>query len=211
MSDLLSSTLLAFALTCTVIEITPGPNMAYLAALSLTRGWRTGLAAVAGVALGLSAYGVAAALGVAAIIENSAFLYEALRWGGVIYLLWLAWDAWSTADDLPPEQAPANHHERASAFSRGLITNLLNPKAAVFYVAVMPEFLDLGAGRIAAQTLTLSAVYVTIATLIHASIVLFASRLRSVIVEPAQVRLIRRVLALALVAIAVWLAWSTAR
>jgi threonine/homoserine/homoserine lactone efflux protein len=75
----------------------------------------------------------------------------------------------------------------------------------------MPEFLDLGAGRIAAQTLTLSAVYVTIATLIHASIVLFASRLRSVIVEPAQVRLIRRVLALALVAIAVWLAWSTAR
>ena len=211
MTDLLSSTLLAFALTCTVIEITPGPNMAYLAALSLTRGWRTGLAAVAGVALGLSAYGVAAALGVAAIIENSAFLYEALRWGGVIYLLWLAWDAWSTADDLPPEQAPANHHERASAFSRGLITNLLNPKAAVFYVAVMPEFLDLGAGRIAAQTLTLSAVYVTIATLIHASIVLFASRLRSVIVEPTQVRLIRRVLALALVAIAVWLAWSTAR
>ena len=211
MTDLLSSTLLAFALTCTVIEITPGPNMAYLAALSLTRGWRTGLAAVAGVALGLSAYGVAAALGVAAIIENSAFLYEALRWGGVIYLLWLAWDAWSTADDLPPEQAPANHHERASAFSRGLITNLLNPKAAVFYVAVMPEFLDLGAGRIAAQTLTLSAVYVTIATLIHASIVLFASRLRSVIVEPAQVRLIRRVLALALVAIAGWLAWSTAR
>jgi threonine/homoserine/homoserine lactone efflux protein len=210
-TDLLSSTLLAFALTCTVIEITPGPNMAYLAALSLTRGWRTGLAAVAGVALGLSAYGVAAALGVAAIIENSAFLYEALRWGGVIYLLWLAWDAWSTADDLPPEQAPANHHERASAFSRGLITNLLNPKAAVFYVAVMPEFLDLGAGRIAAQTLTLSAVYVTIATLIHASIVLFASRLRSVIVEPAQVRLIRRVLALALVAIAGWLAWSTAR
>jgi threonine/homoserine/homoserine lactone efflux protein len=210
-TDLLSSTLLAFALTCTVIEITPGPNMAYLAALSLTRGWRTGLAAVAGVALGLSAYGVAAALGVAAIIENSAFLYEALRWGGVIYLLWLAWDAWSTADDLPPEQAPANRHERASAFSRGLITNLLNPKAAVFYVAVMPEFLDLGAGRIAAQTLTLSAVYVTIATLIHASIVLFASRLRSVIVEPAQVRLIRRVLALALVAIAGWLAWSTAR
>jgi threonine/homoserine/homoserine lactone efflux protein len=210
-TDLLSSTLLAFALTCTVIEITPGPNMAYLAALSLTRGWRTGLAAVAGVALGLSAYGVAAALGVAAIIENSAFLYEALRWGGVIYLLWLAWDAWSTADDLPPEQAPANHHERASAFSRGLITNLLNPKAAVFYVAVMPEFLELGAGRIASQTLTLSAVYVTIATLIHASIVLFASRLRSVIVEPAQVRLIRRVLALALVAIAGWLAWSTAR
>ena len=211
MPDLFSSTLLAFALTCTVIEITPGPNMAYLAALSLTRGWRTGLAAVAGVALGLAAYGVAAALGLAAAIESSAFLYEALRWGGVAYLLWLAWDAWSSADDLPPEQAPADDHERASAFRRGLITNLLNPKAAVFYVAVMPEFLNLGAGRIAAQTLTLSAIYVTIATLIHVAIVLFASRLRTVIVKPTQVRRIRRTLAVALVAIAAWLAWSTAR
>ena len=120
-------TLLAFIVTCTVVEITPGPNMAYLAALSLSRGWRAGLAAVAGVAIGLAVYGVAAALGVATVIENSRFLYEALRWGGVAYLLWLAWDAWSTADvtpeDVPDEQA------LVSAFRRGLVTNLLNPKA----------------------------------------------------------------------------------
>jgi threonine/homoserine/homoserine lactone efflux protein len=203
--------LLAFALTCAIIEITPGPNMAYLAALSLSRGWRMGLSAVAGVALGLSAYGIAAALGVATIIENSILLYQALRWGGVIYLLWLAWDAWSSADDIVPDETPGNDHERASAFRRGLTTNLLNPKAAVFYVTVLPEFLDPGAGRIAAQTLTLSAIYVAIATLIHAGIVLSASRLRRVIVKPEQVRLVRRVLALALVAIAVWLAWSTAK
>src|SRR6185503_12845036 len=99
--------------------------MAWLAALSLSRGWRTGLAAVAGVALGLSAYGIAAALGVAAVIENSTFLYETLRWGGVAYLLWLAWDAWSTADGVAAE---GDHHERRSASRRGLITNLLNPK-----------------------------------------------------------------------------------
>ena len=205
------STLLAFAATCAIIEITPGPNMAYLAALSLSRGWRTGLAAVAGVALGLSVYGIAAALGVAAVIEHSAILYETLRWGGVAYLLWLAWDAWSTADDITRDDAPADGHARVSAFRRGLITNLLNPKAAIFYVAVLPEFLNVGAGRIATQTLTLSAIYVTIATLIHAAIVLSASRLRGVIVKPEQVRRIRRVLALALVVIAVWLAWSTAK
>jgi threonine/homoserine/homoserine lactone efflux protein len=203
--------LLAFALTCAIIEITPGPNMAYLAALSLSRGWRTGLAAVAGVALGLSAYGIAAALGVAAIIESSTLLYQALRWGGVVYLLWLAWDAWSSVDDITTNETSGQDHERASAFRRGLITNLLNPKAAVFYVAVLPEFLDPGAGRIATQTLTLSAIYVAIATLIHAGIVLSASRLRTIIVKPAQVRLIRRALALALVVIAAWLAWSTAR
>ena len=203
--------LLAFALTCVIIEITPGPNMAYLAALSLSRGWRIGFAAVAGVALGLSVYGIAAALGIAAIVESSTLLYQALRWGGVIYLLWLAWDAWSSADGVTPDEAPGNDHERASAFRRGLITNLLNPKAAVFYVAVLPEFLDTGAGGIATQTLMLSAIYVAIATLIHAGIVVSASRLRTIVMKPAQVRLIRRALALALVVIAIWLAWSTAK
>jgi threonine/homoserine/homoserine lactone efflux protein len=177
--------LLAFALTCAIIEITPGPNMAYLAALSLSRGWRIGLAAVAGVALGLSVYGIAAALGVAAAIESSLVRYQALRWGGVIYLLWLGWAAWSSADDIAPEDEPGHDHARASAFRRGLITNLLNPKAAVFYVAVLPEFLDPAAGRIAGQTLTLSAIYVAIATLIHAGIVVSASRLRLAIAKPA--------------------------
>src|SRR3954464_11122740 len=75
--------------------MTPGPNMAWLAALSLARGWPMGLAAVAGVALGLSVYGIAAVRRVAAVIENSPVLYQALRWGGVESLLWLAWDAWS--------------------------------------------------------------------------------------------------------------------
>lgn len=211
MTDLLPASLLAFALTCVIIEITPGPNMAWLAALSLSRGWRTGLTAVAGVALGLSVYGIAAALGVAAIIENSTFLYEVLRWGGVAYLLWLAWDAWSTADEIAPEDAPGSGHERFMAFRRGLITNLLNPKAAVFYVAMLPDFVDVGAGRITAQTFTLTAIYVTIATLIHAGIVISASQLRSVIVEPRQVRRIRRVLALMLAGIAIWFAFSTMR
>jgi threonine/homoserine/homoserine lactone efflux protein len=205
------ATLLAFALTCVVIEITPGPNMAWLAALSLSRGWRIGLAAVAGVALGLSVYGILAALGLAAIIENSTFLYETLRWGGVAYLLWLAWDAWSSADEIAPEESAGEDHERASAFRRGLITNLLNPKAAVFYVAMLPEFLNVGAGRIWTQTLMLSAIYVTIATVIHTGLVLSASRLRRLISEPEQVRRIRRALALALAAIAIWFAVSTTR
>ena len=77
--DLTSNSLFAFLLTATVIEVTPGPNMAYLAALSLSQGRRAGIAAVAGIAIGLSVYGVAAALGLGALIANSRFLYEALR------------------------------------------------------------------------------------------------------------------------------------
>ena len=204
------ATLLAFAVTCLIIEITPGPNMAWLAALSLSRGWRTGLAAVAGVALGLSAYGVAAGLGVAAIIENSPLLYQALRWGGVAYLLWLAWDAWSTADEIAGSDISDGHHHRASAFRRGLITNLLNPKAAVFYVALLPEFVNVSAGTIVTQTLTLSAIYVAIATTIHAFIVILANSVRGLVARSGRMKAVRRLLALALAGVAVWLAWATA-
>jgi threonine/homoserine/homoserine lactone efflux protein len=203
--------LLTFIVTCVIIEITPGPNMVYLAALSLSRGWRVGLAAVAGVALGLAVVGAAAALGLAAAIENSTLLYETLRWGGVAYLLWLAWDAWSAADDAAPANAGTDEAAMATAFRRGLITNLLNPKAGVFYVAILPEFITRAAGNVVGQALTLSAIYVAIATVIHALIVLLASRLRLLIDDPARTRRIRRALALALIAIAAWLAWSTER
>lgn len=206
----MSTSLLAFALTCFVIEITPGPNMAYLAALSLSQGVRAGLAAVAGIALGLSVYGVAASLGLSAIIDNSAFLYEALRWGGVIYLLWLAWEAWAAEREVAPETVDGGI-DPWTAFRRGLITNLLNPKAAVFYVAVLPDFIQIGKGAVAAQTLVLSAIYVGIATAIHLAIVLLASRLQRVIATPEQRRTVRRVLAVLLAAIAVWFAFSTSR
>ena len=89
-------TLLAFILTCLVIELTPGPNMAYLALLSASIGRRAGFAATLGVALGLLIVGLAAALGLAAVIANSRLLYEALRWAGVLYLFWLAWEASAT-------------------------------------------------------------------------------------------------------------------
>ena len=202
--------MLAFALTCVIIEITPGPNMAWLAALSIARGWRTGLAAVAGVALGLSAYGIAAALGVAAVIESSPFIFQALRWAGVAYLLWLTWDAWSTAEEITPAGTSDANHDRASAFRRGLITNLLNPKAAVFYVAMLPEFVTAATGSIVVQTLTLSAIYVAIATAVHALIVTLASSVRGLVARSGQMKAIRRVLALGLVGVAVWLALATA-
>ena len=90
-------TVVAFATTCLVIELTPGPNMGYLALLTATQGRRAGTAAALGVGLGLLAVGLAAALGLTAIISNSYILYELLRWGGVAYLLWLSWEAWQTA------------------------------------------------------------------------------------------------------------------
>lgn len=201
--------LFAFALTALIIEITPGPNMTYLAALSLSSGMRTGFAAVAGIALGLATYGVIAALGLAAVIDGSPVLYGILRWGGVAYLLWLAWETWSSERETSPDATDGPDGEPWIAFRRGLITNWLNPKAAVFYVAVLPEFIRPGAGSVMSQTLTLSAVYVAVATLIHSGIVLLAGSLQSKIATPDKRRTVRRLLALALVAIAIWFALTT--
>ncbi len=83
-------TLAAFAVTSLIIELTPGPNMAYLALIAATEGRRPGYAAVAGVALGLGALGLAAAVGLSALIAEAPVVYQAIRWAGVAYLLWLA-------------------------------------------------------------------------------------------------------------------------
>ncbi len=200
-----TATLTAFALTSLLIELTPGPNMAYLALIAATEGRRPGYAAVAGVALGLAVVGLAAALGLTALINASPVAYEALRWAGVVYLLWLAWDGWRGA-------AGAIEHADAGSslglyFRRGLITNLLNPKAAVFYVAVLPGFL-VGEADVR-DTITLSAVYVGIATIVHVVIVTAAGTARAWLDNSARERVIRRSLALALVGVAVWLLWKT--
>jgi threonine/homoserine/homoserine lactone efflux protein len=134
-------TLLAFAITCLVIELTPGPNMAYLAVLSAREGRRAGFAATLGVALGLLIVGLAAALGLTAAITSSRLLYEGLRWAGVIYLLWLAWEGWRAENETSPGKAVVDPAD-SKFFLRGLITNLLNPKAGIFYIAVLPTFVD---------------------------------------------------------------------
>lgn len=211
MADTPAAILLSFAFTSFIIEMTPGPNMAYLAALSLAQGRRAGFAAVAGIALGLAVYGVAVALGLGAVIDRSELLYQGLRWAGVVYLFWLAWEAWAAERDLSSTGGGRIDISAGTAFRRGLVTNLLNPKAAIFYVAVLPEFIQIGRGSVGAQTFTLSAIYVAVATLVHAVIVLLASRLQGLIRTPESRRTVRRALAVLLAGIAMWLAASTGR
>ena len=182
--------------------------MGYLAIVGATDGRRAGFAAVAGVALGLAGVGLAAALGLAAAINASTLLFEALRWAGVAYLLWLAWDGWRDAGQdvavVPGATSLARY------FRRGLITNLLNPKAFVFYVAMLPGFVTPGA-PVLPQTLILSATFVTIATTIHLAIVTLAGAARPLLEDPRRSRFVRRVLAVTLALIALWFAVETAR
>ncbi|WP_106745024.1 LysE family translocator [Yoonia maritima] len=199
-------TLLAFAGTAMLIELTPGPNMVYLAVVAASQGRKLGFAAVAGVAIGLMIVGIAAALGLAAIISASPTLFQVLRFGGVAYMLWLAWDSWRDASE--PVQDVASGTAGRIYFRRGLITNLLNPKAAVFYVAILPSFVSPDA-PLMSQTLALSVVFVLVATLIHAGIVTLAGAAQMLLEDEKRSRIIRRSLALALVGVALWFGWST--
>lgn len=204
------SVFFSFALTSLIIELTPGPNMAYLAILATGHGRRAGFAAVAGVTAGLFLIGLAAAMGLAAVISGSDLLYQTLRWAGVFYLAWLAWDGWRSASETSTGEtdnaAAARYFYRY--FYRGLATNLLNPKAALFYVAVLPSFLNPDRS-LPAQAVILTCTYVSIATFIHVTIVLLADRAR-VFLEGKNQIIARRVLSGLLALVALWFAWRSA-
>ncbi|MBY0560329.1 LysE family translocator [Hyphomicrobium sp.] len=198
---------LAFIWLSFMVELTPGPNMTYLAVLTLADGRRAGFAAVAGVASGLLLIGLLAALGVAALISESPMLYQFFRWAGALYMFWLAYDIWRGEEPAEAE-GEAGRSTPNRYFFRGFLTNVLNPKAAVFYIAVLPQFID-ASRDLLPQTISLTLAYVAVATIVHGGIIALASRARPLLQNADRMQMVRRVLAVGLLLVAVWLLWST--
>jgi threonine/homoserine/homoserine lactone efflux protein len=198
----LNSPLLAFVLTSLIIEMTPGPNMAYLAVLGASHGRLAGFSAVLGVALGLAILGIAVGLGGGSLLLNSRVVYESLRWAGALYLCWLAFDSWREARQ-PIEAVPLNQSPHFTHFRRGLVTNLLNPKAALFFIVVLPEFIQ--GLRSARELAILVSIYVGVATLVHSLIVVLAGGLQAFLAAPRRRKMAGNFFAVLLLAIAVWL------
>lgn len=204
--------LFAFLLAVLLLELTPGPNMAYLATLALSRGRVVGLIATAGVAFGLAVHATVAGLGAGVLIQQSPLLYETLRWIGVAYLLYLAWEGWRTVKEISPERADLAT-VAGPLFLRGFLSNVFNPKSILFFVSVLPTFLGVGpnAPSLLSQMAVFGTLYVGIATAIHATIVTLAAQLRPWLVEGPRQLIVRRILSAVLAAVAIWLAWSTRR
>jgi threonine/homoserine/homoserine lactone efflux protein len=200
--------LLAFIVTAAIIELTPGPNMGYLAVLAASAGRRAGFAATAGVAVGLLGIGIASSLGLAAIVAASNLVYELLRWGGAVYLVWLAWEGWRDAPDGVDKPVDASSH--TGFFLRGFVTNLLNPKAGIFYLSVLPAFIDEDQPLLP-QTAVLLAVYVAIATVVHSFVVLGAAAIQPALQNRGSNMVVRRVMSASLVLVAGWLLYTTHR
>ena len=202
------SPLIAFVLTSLIIEITPGPNMAYLAVLGASRGRIAGFAAALGVALGLALLGIAVGLGAGSLILNNRFAYESLRWAGALYLCWLAYESWK--EGRQPIKTISVSQSLFVQFRRGFMTNLLNPKAALFYIAVVPEFVS-GPAPSLRELATLVSIYVAIATLVHGLIVLLAGTLRTFLAAPQRREMAGNVFAVVLFLVAIWLFVSGGR
>lgn len=198
---------LPFLAAVALMELTPGPNMGWLAIVSLSQGRTAGLAAVAGITLGLTLWMVAAAFGLTEVVLLWPALYQTIRWAGVGFLLWLAWDAWRSTGD-GADAAPIETRRRA-LFRRGLIGNLLNPKAALLYVVLLPGFIRPAQGPLLAQALTLGSLHVVVSVVVHSVIVLTAARAGGALLTRAQGPRMRAAMALGLVAVAVWTAWET--
>ena len=196
----------AFLIAMFAVELTPGPNMGWLATLSARAGRNHGMKAVAGITLGLIFQLFAAATGLSALLAGSLVLYEALRWAGVAFMLYLAWEAFRDDGSAAPVLA-----NKLAGFRRGLIANILNPKALVFYLVVVGQFVDPAHGRVWLQIMMLGGIHILVSILVHTMIVQIGDRMGDLF-EKWRTSLSTRIgFAIALAVIALWIALSTAR
>lgn len=168
------SKLLAFALVALGLVLTPGPNMIYLISRSINQGRAAGLISLGGVALAFVLYLLCAALGVTALLLTVPLAYDALRLAGALYLLYLAWQALRPGGRSPFQVRLLDRDRPRKLFAMGFLTNLLNPKAAVLYLSLLPQFITPGYANVLQQSLVLGATQMTISLTVNALIVLMA-------------------------------------
>jgi threonine/homoserine/homoserine lactone efflux protein len=148
-------TWLLFCLACAALAATPGPNMLFLVSRTLAQGRSAGFVSLAGTSTGFALHAVAAALGLSALLAAVPLAFELVKWAGAIYLAWLAIVMWRAGDE-PETMAVAPRVARAAMYRQGLLTAVLNPKVAVFQLALFPQFVDPARGSVLAQSLALA-------------------------------------------------------
>ena len=169
--------ILIFALAALVLVITPGPNMIYLISRSLTQGKRAGLISLTGVITGFVFHIVMASAGLTAILFAVPLAYLILKVLGIGYLLYLAWQAIGPKSrNIFEIKNTLQHDKPARLFSIGFLTNVLNPKVAIFYVSFFPQFIKPEYGSVMMQSLQLGAIHIIVCFSVHFIIIMMASK-----------------------------------
>ena len=187
------SSLLAFGLICLGMVLTPGPNMIYLISRSICQGRIAGLISLGGVALGFVVYMLCAALGITALLMAVPFAYDALKLGGALYLLYLAWQAVKPGGRSAFQLRDLPQDGPRRLFMMGFVTNLLNPKVAVIYLSLLPQFIvPDGHGSVLAQSLVLGFTQIMISVSVNALIALSAGSIASFLAAKPLWQLVQR-------------------
>ncbi|MGU7814838.1 LysE family translocator [Burkholderia sp. AW49-1] len=171
------STLALFSGACLALTATPGPDMLLIASRSVSQGRRAGFATLAGIQVGTYCHALAAALGLSQLFVAVPVAYDAVRFAGAAYLLYLAWKTFRSDATAPSPAASPRRHSTAAIFRQGVMTNLLNPKMALFVLALFPQFVRPEHGSIAVQILVLATVLNAIGLVVNGAVILSASRL----------------------------------
>lgn len=156
------SSLVAFALICLGMVLTPGPNMIYLVSRSICQGPVAGLISLGGVALGFFFYMLASALGITVLVMAVPYAYDALKLAGAAYLAYLAWQAIKPGGRSPFQVRELPKDSPKRLFLMGLVTNLLNPKVAVLYLSLLPQFIDPARGSVFVQFIMLGLIQIAV-------------------------------------------------
>lgn len=196
--------LATFALVALGMVLTPGPNMIYLISRSISQGRSAGLISLGGVALGFVFYMLCAAFGITALVLAVPYAYDALRFGGALYLLYLAWQAVRPGGHSPFQMRDLPVDRPRKLFAMGFVTNLLNPKIAVLYLSLLPQFIDPAHGSVLGQSLALGMTQIVISLAVNALIVLMAGSIARFLTQrPVWITVQRWLMGTVLAALAV--------
>jgi threonine/homoserine/homoserine lactone efflux protein len=166
-----------FALVALALVLTPGPNMIYCISRTLCQGRGAGMVSLGGVALGFVVHLLGASFGLSALLLAAPIAFTAIKVAGALYLLWLAWQAVKPGGLSPFETRSLPHDPPRKLFLMGFMTNLLNPKVAMFYLSFFPQFLHPERGQVLLQSLSLGAVQIGVSLAINTVIIFFAAGL----------------------------------
>lgn len=198
------SNLIAFGLIAVGMVLTPGPNMIYLVSRSICQGRAAGLISLGGVALGFIFYMLCAAFGITALVLAVPYAYDALRIGGALYLLYLAWQAVRPGGQSPFAVRDLPQDSPRKLFAMGFVTNLLNPKIAVMYLSLLPQFISPADGSVLLQSIVLGALQIAISVSVNAMIACIAGSIAAFLTgRPAWLSVQRWFMGTVLAALAV--------
>ena len=185
------TSLLLFMIATVTLNITPGPDMLYVIARSVSQGRPAGIVSALGIAGGLIVHTLAVALGLAGLMVAVPVAYEIVKYAGAGYLVYLGIRTLRDRQD-PNAEVPITQDTLGAIFLQGVLTNVLNPKVALFFLAFLPQFVDASRGSVAAQIVVLGMLFNTSGTIVNVGVALAASytggRLRNRLESPAILR-----------------------